>query len=334
MGPAGLGSPRCWCHSRWLLGLSLPKGGTRPPGVVGGRARATSRVLTPRVAVSPCLLWPRIACACPVPILRWPRSHVPMVSCPRGPCVRPSLCQCPPSALVLIFRFCPEGGSFLMVPRVTIVPVILMSPGPHRAHPRGSCVPKFPQSPFLMVPIVLSVPACPRGISVSPQYRYSPCPFVPTVPLPHSVHFPSVPTAFPHVPTVSPHCPPVSPGGAGAVPARGRGGGGADETERRAGAGAGGAPGPAAEPCPEPATGGGTAGTGRDTRRWGSDIRGDIWNSCRAGSGPGDTHTRRWPRSCGTGCNSRDTRTGGTGSGPLWGHVNLGTQGPGDTAEA
>lgn len=189
MGPAGLGSPRCWCHSRWLLGLSLPKGGTRPPGVVGGRARATSRVLTPRVAVSPCLLWPRIACACPVPILRWPRSHVPMVSCPRGPCVPPSLCQCPPSALVLIFRFCPEGGSFLMVPRVTIVPVILMSPGPHRAHPRGSCVPKFPQSPFLMVSSVsLPVPVaspCPHSTDIpmsicphsppSPQRPFSQC---------------------------------------------------------------------------------------------------------------------------------------------------------------
>lgn len=100
----------------------------------------------------------------PVPILRWRCARVPTVSCPRGPplCAPSSQCQCPCGALVPVVRLCPQSGSFLIVPCVSIVPMILVSPGPHMAHPRGSCVP-LPHDAH-----VFGVPACPRGISMSP----------------------------------------------------------------------------------------------------------------------------------------------------------------------
>lgn len=86
-----------------------------------------------------------------------------------------------------------------MVPCVSIVPMILMSPGPHMAHPRGSCIPTFPQYPFLMMsmssgPCLSSwhphVPLsprslCPHGLP-SPQRLYPRCSHsIP--PCPHTV---------------------------------------------------------------------------------------------------------------------------------------------------
>lgn len=174
--------------------------------------------------------------------------------------------------------------------------MIFVSPGPHMAHPhspRGSCVPMFPQSSFLMVPmslVSLPVPVaspCPHGPDIPMSVPVSPrSPFA-AVPI-----SPVFPQHLPRVPTVSPHCPPVSPGGAGAVPARGRGGGGADATEHGAGAGAGGAPGAAAEPCPGPATSGGTTGS------QGPGEGGGFIGTCKSGDtqSPGDTVETSSPR--------------------------------------
>ncbi|XP_017600196.1 PREDICTED: uncharacterized protein LOC108449190 [Corvus brachyrhynchos] len=89
--------------------------------------------------------------------------------------------------------------------------MIFVSPGPHMAHPhspRGSCVPMFPQSPFLMVPmspVSLPVPVaspCPHGPDIPMSVPVSPWSPFAAVPI-----SPVFPQHLPRVPTVSPHCP-------------------------------------------------------------------------------------------------------------------------------
>lgn len=162
-------------------------------------------VSRPRVSrVSPavprCPLTPQ--CSCP---LRSPSSGGPVPTSPRLPVLVVPVC--PPAVPVSLRCPCPHGQG---VSLGGIFPMILVSPGPHTAHPhspRGSCVPMFPQSPVLMVPmssVSLPVPVaspCPHGpdiptVLVSPWSPFAAVPISPVFPQ----HLPRVPTLSPRVP--------------------------------------------------------------------------------------------------------------------------------------
>ncbi|NXD45838.1 VAMP5 protein, partial [Copsychus sechellarum] len=131
--PPGSGSPGAGVVPGPLPGLSLPKGGTRPPGVVGGGPRGTSRVPAPRVTVSPAvprgpgvpMCAPALQCSCPLgphpQVALCPRPHVflspwslcaplavPMslgCPCPHGQALSSGIPPCPD-----IVPPCPQAG--------------------------------------------------------------------------------------------------------------------------------------------------------------------------------------------------------------------------------
>lgn len=162
-------------------------------------------VSRPRVSrVSPavprCPLTPQ--CSCP---LRSPSSGGPVPTSPRFPVLVVPVCP-PRSASVPAVPLSPWSGC---VPRWYFPhdPRVPWSPhGPSTQSPWFLC-PHVPPVPRPHGAHVLGVPACPRGISVSPWSRYPHSPCVAMVPLRCSSHIPSVPTASPPCPHIVPPCP-------------------------------------------------------------------------------------------------------------------------------
>ncbi|NXD94731.1 VAMP5 protein, partial [Chaetorhynchus papuensis] len=133
-GPAGLGMPGAGPGAP--LGLSVPKGGTQPPGAVGGGPRGTFRVPVSRPRVS------RVFPAVP----RYPLT--PQCSCPPGP--HPQVTPCPrPHGFLSPWSLCPP-------PPPPPPPLSLRCPCPHGQGVSLGISPVSPRCPHI-------VPPCPQA---------------------------------------------------------------------------------------------------------------------------------------------------------------------------